>query len=109
MDQSFGRGQYIEGTKRLEGEIVLSRYKLFCKGEAGDFPQTYIPLEKIASMKLKRGMIELFVRPSAVIHYTAVFKGEPANCKKLSLTLAMRLNMRKKFFRDQWTGEVSWK
>ena len=102
MDFTYGNGTYLEGTKRIEGRIILGEHKLFLRGEKGDYTQTYIPLEKIFLLKKVSGGIELHVTPTISFQFTAVIRGDKQSIKDLSNELVLRRGLKKRFLRNEW-------
>ncbi|HSA31146.1 MAG TPA: hypothetical protein P5160_05005 [Candidatus Omnitrophota bacterium] len=100
---SYGYGQYEQGTVSIRGMIVLGQHKLFLKGEAGEVPQTYIPLERIYKIRrLWPQGLEIHVRPSQMTEYAARIRVERPLEKDLLKDLARRRNLKRRFLRAEW-------
>ena len=51
MEFTYGEGNFSQGSSEYKGQIILSEHKLYIKGPSGEYPQTYVPLEKIVRIK----------------------------------------------------------
>ncbi len=99
---SYGDGEYIEGTKRIKGQIILSEHKLYLRGPEGDIATTYIPLEKIEKIRKVGNNLEVHVRQSILERYVAALTGEKKHLADLIKDIVERRGLRKKNF---WTQE----
>ena len=102
MEFSYGKGIYIEGDKRLEGQIILGEHKLYLKDANGDLAQTYVPLEKIERIEKLRLDVKVYVRPSTYFRYIALFKGEKRHLTSLVRDIIQRRGFKKQFLRNVW-------
>lgn len=102
MEFSYGQGIYIEGSKRFDGEIILSEHKLYLRDKNGDIAQTYIPLEKIEKVRKTRQGVEIYVRPTLYFRYTALLKGEKKYLNELVRDLVNRRGLKKQFLKNEW-------
>ena len=100
----YGTGFYLWEGKKYQGKILLDD-KLYIKGEE-DYPETYIPLEKIESIRIKRNRVQLKVNPSLLTAYTATIEGNRKELKRLIKDLAEKLGLKKKLFKNEWVGEI---
>ncbi|MBN1869692.1 MAG: hypothetical protein JW847_03845 [Candidatus Omnitrophica bacterium] len=103
MEFSYGQGAYLEGNKKLEGQILLSEHRLYLKDKNGDLAQTYVPLEKIERIRKTRQGIEIHVRPTIYYRFTALIKGERKFLSELTRDLVQRRGFRKRFLKNEWT------
>ena len=102
MEFSYDTGIYIEGDKRIEGQVILSEHKLYLKNSKGELAQTYIPLEKIDRIrKIKLG-VEVHVRPSTYFRYMALLKGERKHLSNLVQDIVQRRGLKKQFLKNEW-------
>jgi hypothetical protein len=107
MDIEYGAGQYQEGKKYFEGNIILSDHKLYLKDDKGeDIAQTYIPLEKISWIKKVPSGIGVGVNSTVTIRYAAVFKGDRKKIAELLKEIIARRGLKKKFLRSEWFEEA---
>ncbi len=106
MEFSYGNGIYIEGAKRIEGQIILGEYKLYLRGSRGDLAQTYVPLDKIEKIRRRGKLIEFHVRPSISFQYVAVIQGEKKHLSELLKDIVQRRGLKKKFLCDEWVEEI---
>ena len=106
MEFSYDTGIYIEGDKKIEGQVILSEHKLYLKDSKGDLAQTYIPLEKIERIRKVKGGLEVNVRPSLAYRYTAFIKGKSKRMSELAEDIVKRRGLKKKFLRNEWIEEV---
>ena len=102
MEFSYGQGIYIEGEKRLEGQIILGEHKLYLKDSNGDLAQTYVPLEKIERIQKTKLHVEVHVRPSTYYRYVALFKGEKKHLSSLVHDIVQRRGLKKQFLKKVW-------
>jgi len=102
MEFSYGQGIYIEGEKRLEGQIILGEHKLYLKDVNGDLAQTYIPMEKIERIQKTGSQVEVYVRLSTYSRYVALFKGEKKHLSSLVRDIVQRRGLKKKFLKNVW-------
>ncbi len=102
MEFSYGQGTYIEGEKKLEGQIILGDHKLYLKDANGDLAQTYVPLEKIERIRKTRAGVEVHVRPSTSFRYIAVLNGEKKLLSGLVRDIAKRRGLKKRFLKNEW-------
>ena len=102
MEFSYGQGIYVEGNKRLEGQIILSEHKLYLKDKNGDLAQTYIPLEKIERIRNVRQGMEVYVRPTLYFRFAALIKGEKKYLSELTKDLVQRRGLKKQFLKKEW-------
>lgn len=102
VEFSYGHGKYIEGDKRIEGQIILSENKLYLKDANGDLAQTYIPLEKIERIRKSRQGVEVHVRPSIYTRYVAFLTGEKKYLSELVKDLVQRRGLKKQFLKNEW-------
>ncbi len=100
----YGTGFYLGEGKKYQGKILLDD-KLYIKGEK-DYPETYIPLEKIEAIRIKRNRMEIKVSPSLLTAYTATIEGNRKELKRLIKDLAEKLGLKKKLFKNEWVGEI---
>lgn len=102
MEFSYGQGIYIEGEKRLEGQIILGKHKLYLKDTDGDLAQTYVPLEKIERIQKTGSHIEVHVRQSTYFRYVALFEGEKKHLSSLVRDIVQRRGLKKQFLKNVW-------
>ncbi len=81
---------------------MLSRTKLYLRGERGDLPQSYVFVADIISLKQKASEIRFFVSSSRVIGYSALIKGERKHIASLVKDLLKRRKLRKRFWVNEW-------
>lgn len=106
MDITYGQGTYLEGSKHLNGQIVLSEHKLYLKNDEGDIAPTFVPLEKIEVVKKSfGGEVKIQVRPSLTVRYTATIKGNRSNINGLVQEIVKRRGLKKKFLKNEWVEE----
>ncbi len=103
MSFSYGYGRYEQGEMCFEGLIVLSQHRLFLRGENGDIPQTYVPLEKIYKVRRfwARGLA-LYVRPSQMTEYVVRITGERSLERDLVKDLIQRRGLKRKLLGREW-------
>ena len=99
---SYGEGEYIEGSRHLKGEIVLSEHKLYLRSKNGDFTQTYIPLERIERIKSTFAGVIVFVRPSILEYYHVLLKGQRKLLSDLVKDLVQYRGLKKRVFVREW-------
>ena len=102
MEIVYGEGLFIEESATHKGIITLGEHKLFLKTPESDLTRTYIPLEKIESIKLSGCHLSVFVRPGAAFFFTVMIKGENRKIKQLTHELVRRRCLKKRFLRQQW-------
>lgn len=102
MEFAYGQGIYIEGDKKLEGQIILGEHKLYLKDTAGDLAQTYIPLEKIERIRKTGAGIEILTRPSIYFRYSALLKGQKKHLSDLVRDIVRRRGLKKQFLKNEW-------
>ena len=100
----YGVGFYLGGGRKYQGKIFLDE-KLYIKGEE-DYPETYIPLEKIEAIRIKRNRMEIKVSPSLLTAYTATIEGDRKKLKRLIKDIVEKLGLKKKFLKTEWVGEI---
>ncbi len=106
MEFSYGNGTYREGSKRMDGEIVLGEHKLYLRTSEGDLAQTYVPLEKIEKVTKRGSSAEFHVRPSLSFRYIAMIQGESKYIVELIKDIVQRRGLKKKFLRKEWIDET---
>ena len=104
----YGEGYYIEVVKRYQVKIIVGKSKFYIRG-LQDYAETYLPLEKIESLKKKKLGIEIRVRLSGARNYTAFIGGNRKELSRLIADLVRRLSLKKRFLREEWTGEAYWR
>jgi len=102
MEFSYGQGIYIEGEKKFQGQIILSKHKLYLRNADGDLARTYVPLEKIERIRKTRSGVEIHVRPSTYFRYIALLKGEKKHLSSLVHDIVQRRGLKKKFLKKEW-------
>ena len=102
MEFSYGQGNYIEGEKRLQGQIILGEHKLYLRNADGDLAQSYVPLEKIERIRKTKSGVEVHVRPSTYFRYIALFNGEKKLLSDLVRDIAKRRGLKKQFLKNEW-------
>ena len=102
MEFSYGQGNYIEGEKRLQGQIILGEHKLYLRNVDGDLAQSYVPLEKIERIRKTKSGVEIHVRPSTYFRYMALLNGEKKLLSNLILDIVKRRGLKKQFLRNEW-------
>ena len=100
----YGTGFYLGGGKKYRGKICLDD-KLYIKRDE-DYPETYIPLEKIEAIRIKRNRVQLKVNPSLLTAYTAIIEGDRKELKRLIKDIVEKLGLKKKFLKAEWVGEI---
>ncbi|MFH1359527.1 MAG: hypothetical protein ABIJ41_00625 [Candidatus Omnitrophota bacterium] len=108
LNVSFGHGTYREGTKIIKGQIILSPEKLFLKGPQEEYSATFIPVDKIETIRKVSGGLELYIRPTPIINYRAYLSADPRMIDELIQELVRSLKFQKCFLRHQWFREVKW-
>lgn len=103
MELTFGQGFYQQMGKNVAGSIILSEHKLFLRGQRDDYPETYIPLEKIVGLKKVGKGVEIEVHLSLTNKYKAFISGQPKNISDLIAELVKKRNLKKKFLKKEWT------
>ena len=109
MKNIFGEGYYIEGSKSYKGKIAVDEHKFYLIGPEGDFAQSYVPLGKIERIRQTRQGVELRVKLSAANSFNALIKGKRQELSKLVKYLVRKLNLKKKFLKKEWAGEISFR
>jgi hypothetical protein len=109
MEYTYGEGYYIEGANRYKGQIVVDEHRLYLRSKEADLATTYIPLEKIKRIKKTWQGIEIQVKLSAVNSFKVLIKGRREQLSKLVKHFVQKLNLRKRFLKNEWVGEVSWR
>ncbi|MFH1856594.1 MAG: hypothetical protein ABH836_05125 [Candidatus Omnitrophota bacterium] len=109
MEREYAEGFYIESSKKYEGVIAVDGSKLYLKTGQGNLTDTYLPLDKIQKIKKLRRGIEITVKLSAVNGYMAVIRSKKQPLAGLIKYLVNKLNMKKKFLKREWIGDVSWR
>ena len=99
----YGAGSYLGEGKRYQGKIILDE-KFYIKGEK-EYPETYIPLEKVEAVRIRGNRMEIMVTPSLVTAYTATIEGRSKELKRLIKDLAERIGLKKRFFKAEWVGK----
>ncbi len=99
---TYGQGEYFEQDKHFSGRIILSEHKLYLTDSQGELSATFIPLEKIAGVKITRSGVEIFVRPSILERYQVLLKGDRRTLTDLAKEIAERRGMKKKFLTREW-------
>lgn len=102
MEFSYGQGNYIEGEKRLQGQIILGEHKLYLRNTDGDLAQSYIPLEKIERIRKTGSGVEVHVRQSTYFRYMALLNGEKKLLSDLVRDIAKRRGLKKQFLKNEW-------
>ena len=102
MEFSYGQGIFIEGEKRLEGQIILGEHKLYLKDTSGDLAQSYVPLEKIERIRKTKLGVEVHVRPSTYFRYMALLKGDKRQLSELSKDIVKRRGLKKLCLKNEW-------
>ena len=106
--KEYGEGWYIEKEKVYKGKIVVDKNRLYLRG-AEDYVDTYVPLEKIDRIRKRKDGLEIHVRLSQARAYTVFMKGQKSGLFDLIESLVEMLNLKKRFFKSEWIGEVSWR
>ncbi len=112
---SYGHGEYLEGDTRVNGKIILGEHRLYLKGPQDDLTQTYMPLEKIEKIKrVSSGFalsrvagVEVHVRPSILVRYVVLLKGERTHLSDLIKDIVTRRGLKKKFLKKEWFDEMA--
>ena len=102
MESFYGQGIYKDGKSELEGEIVLREHKLFLRSSAGEWAQSFIPLEKISWIRQRSGHLEVYVCLSSVSRYTVLIEGAARDMHALAKELAKRRGFKKRFLKNEW-------
>ncbi|MCA9409353.1 MAG: hypothetical protein H6755_04965 [Candidatus Omnitrophica bacterium] len=105
MEITYGQGTYQEKNKKFTGQIILSDHKVFIKTPQEDLPQTFIPLEKIERLKQSSNSVDIQVRLTIMIMYTATITGQKKNISDLVKDIVKRRGLKKKFFKNEWIEE----
>lgn len=104
----YGKGHYIEGRRHLSGNIMLDKSRLYLSGVL-DFSSTYVPLEKIENIKYTKEGLEIKVKFSAANKTRIIISLPRKNLKHLTEDIVIRLNLKKRFLRREWSGEAAWR
>jgi len=104
----YGEGYYIEGTRRIKGRIIIDESRLYLSG-VYDYPNTYIPLEKIEKLRYVRSGLEIKVKLSAANIVRAVISLPAKDIRQLTEDLVKRLHLKKKFLKREWSGKAAWR
>ena len=102
MNIGYGHGTYIEGDKKVEGQIILDEHKIFLRSVGSDLVQTFVPLEKIEHLRLSSDGLEMEVRPSLTYRYRALIKGERDMLHEMAREIVVRRNFHKRIFKNEW-------
>lgn len=102
MEFLYGRGNYTEGDRKIEGNVILGEHRLYLKGPDGDLTQTYIPLEKIEGIKKIALGLEVRVRPSVSYRYKAVLGLDKKSEAELIKDIVKRRGFKKMFLKKEW-------
>lgn len=106
MQTAYGEGQYTQGDIRCHGRIIVDTYKLYLQSPEGELTQTFLSLDKITRIRKGRNRVTIDVRLSQANQYRVVLKMEPIYIKDLVGDLVRKLNLKKKWLRPVWVGEV---
>ncbi len=102
---TYGEGVLQEGRKKIRGKIILDEHKLFLRRETEDIAASFIPLEKIKSIRKKGPGLLIDVRLSIINGFTAYLEGEPGKIGDMREELVRRLNLKKRFLRQEWDND----
>ena len=102
MEITYGQGAYLDGKSEITGEIRLGDHKLFLKGPAGDWAETFIPLEKVYKIRRVGDCLEVSVRLSLVNGYVVLIKGKKSLMNSLAKEVAVRRGLKKMILRQEW-------
>ena len=102
MNIGYGHGTYIEGDKKVEGQIILDEHKVFLRSVGSDLVQTFIPLEKIDRMRLTYEGLEMEVNLALTNRYKALIKGERDMLHEMAREIVVRRNFHKRIFKNEW-------
>jgi hypothetical protein len=106
MQTAYGEGQYTQGDIRCHGRIIVDTYKLYLQGPQGELTQSFVSLDKICRLQKGRTQVTIDVRLSQANQYRVALKMEPIYIKDLIEDLVRKLNLKKKWLRPVWVGEV---
>ena len=108
MIKDYGEGRYLEKGRYIKGRIIIEENRLYVSG-ASDYVNTYIPLEKIEKLKRLRGGLEVSIKFSAANIVRVIISLPRKNIHQLTEDLVMRLHLKKKFLKREWSGEIAWR
>ena len=102
---TYGPGKFVETHKEFAGEVVLSEHKVYLRNDGEDLPQTYVPLEKIESIRQKGQQVFFFVRTS--IHFTMepCFIVSKDKVDELIRDIVSYRGFKKSFWQKKWVAE----
>ncbi len=104
---TYGQGTYLEESKRVDGEVVLSELKLYLKGPEGDYAQTYVPLDRVEKIRKGSGGLEVFIRQTTFHQYVAVIQLDKKNLEELIKDIVQFRGFKKQFLKSEWTEDLS--
>jgi len=107
MEFTYEEGRYLEGAKKISGEIILSEHKLYLRDAQGEIAASFVPLEKIIKVKKEKNALKLFVRLSITNDYTAVIEGKASRIKELLKDLIVKRGFKKRFLINEWVEDLS--
>ena len=102
MEFSYGQGVYIQGNRKLEGQIILGEHKLYLRNSAEDLALTYVPLEKIERIRKTKLGIEVHACLSISNRYVVLLRGEKKYLSDLVRDIAQRRGLKKRFLKKEW-------
>ncbi len=99
--------RFMTGDLQFEGTPSLDTK--FCLKDVGGnvILDTLIPVERIESMKISGGLLEIRVYPSIVTSYSAFLWAEKKFfLKKIAVDISKKVNLKKNFLRNEWHGKI---
>lgn len=102
LDVTYGRGTFTDQEMSYSGTIILSRYKLFLRDAGCDVVDTYMPVEKIDRIVIRKDYADMFVRLSILARYKVMIHAQRKNLRDLVGAIVQRRCLRKKWLRNEW-------
>ena len=98
MSFSYGEGEFVLGSSRFYGQIILSPHKLYLKDASGEITATFIPLEKICKLQIGffRRHVRVYVKLSQIVQFDVDIKGAAQQIRSLVKDLVSRRNLMRK-------------
>jgi hypothetical protein len=106
MEFSYEAGEFFIDERLFHGQVILSDHKLFLKKEGRELIDTFIPLEKIISIKKSSKGLVFLVRRSQAMQYQAIVSADRKNLNELLKDIIRRRGLKKKFLKQEWVEEI---
>ena len=93
---------FAEDLRVYKGDLIIDSYKIFIQNADVPRVETYIPINNITDVILKKGCINIKIKLNSLSSRKIALRCEKKKLKQIISFLSSNFGFKKKFLRNVW-------